>query len=302
MDFSIVIPTRDRPAQIDACIEALKVADAIDSKWEVVVVDDGSRSPVTLAGLDTGPWSEFRVLRESGRGAAAARNAGAAIAEGRVLLFMDDDCRAEPELLVELEKFCEHDLEALAGGRIIHGCPNNTWSTVTHSITVAIYAVEDRHDRRPRRFSTSILIVPRERFTQLGGFDENFIVPGGEDFDFCERWQDQGGTARYVPSIAVRHYHPLTLIQFFRQQRAYGSGSMRCHLNGRRRHNQRSLASKLVDVGRMAVHAFRSHPPHRAALVSSGFMLAQLFNACGAVGELARGRPEVAANRVEEHR
>src|SRR5262249_60796243 len=68
--FTVIVPTRDRPAQLQGCLEALDRQDY--PSYEVVVVDD-----------------------TRGEGPAAARNAGAERARGELLAFTDDACRPE---------------------------------------------------------------------------------------------------------------------------------------------------------------------------------------------------------------
>ncbi len=72
-------------------------------------------------------------------------------------------------MLCELHARFSSNPRALAGGRIKDGCPENFWASVTHALTQAAYEIQESRDRRPRRFSTSILAVPREDFIRLGG-------------------------------------------------------------------------------------------------------------------------------------
>ena len=88
---AVVIPTRDRPAQLGRAVaSALRqtVAPA-----EVVVVDDGSVPPVTRRS----EWPEsVRLIRTEGIGPAAARNAGIDCSRAPLLAFLDDDDRWLP--------------------------------------------------------------------------------------------------------------------------------------------------------------------------------------------------------------
>jgi hypothetical protein len=85
---SVVVCTQDRPEEIAACCEALLAAGAD----EVVVVDNGSGSPVDLpAGVVS--------VREPVAGLSRARNTGAAAARHGVLAYLDDDARHAPGAL-----------------------------------------------------------------------------------------------------------------------------------------------------------------------------------------------------------
>jgi len=111
--FTVVVPTRNRPASLAACLEAL--ARQTFEDFEVVVVDDGSRPAAEVApGVVAGRG--IRCLRLSGAGPAAARNAGADAAAGAYLAFLDDDCLPEVDWLAQLAEACRRWPEALVGG------------------------------------------------------------------------------------------------------------------------------------------------------------------------------------------
>jgi len=96
----VIIPTRDRPELLAHALASCRHCGLEREQLEIIVVDDGSREPASLAGLD--PEGEVRWLRfpvSQGRG--AARNAGIAAATGEYLKFLDDDDLLEPEALRE---------------------------------------------------------------------------------------------------------------------------------------------------------------------------------------------------------
>jgi glycosyltransferase involved in cell wall biosynthesis len=89
---SVVVPTRNRPAQIATAVDSA-LAQTLPPH-EVIVVDDGSIEPVALS------HPKVRVLRQAEpRGAAAARNCGIDAAAGAWVAFLDSDDRWRPEKL-----------------------------------------------------------------------------------------------------------------------------------------------------------------------------------------------------------
>jgi glycosyltransferase involved in cell wall biosynthesis len=83
--LSIVIPTRDRPRLLRRAVASALAQE--DVAVEVIVVDDGSDPPAELP-----PQPTVKLVRlGTSRGNAAARNAGAQAAKGRLLAFLDDD-------------------------------------------------------------------------------------------------------------------------------------------------------------------------------------------------------------------
>src|SRR5690349_7668061 len=98
--LSVIIPTRNRPKRLRAAVEALSRQDGFATEdYEVIVVDDGSDPPVELVPPTEGP--SLTVERLEGEERSAARNRGAGVASGELLVFVDDDMRVEPRFLSE---------------------------------------------------------------------------------------------------------------------------------------------------------------------------------------------------------
>src|SRR5437764_502790 len=91
--FSIIIPTRDRFPQLVACLEALAGQDFPREKFEVIVVNDGSASPVPRSVTLFKNRLSLTVLAHArSRGPSVARNHGGTAGRGEFLAFTDDDC------------------------------------------------------------------------------------------------------------------------------------------------------------------------------------------------------------------
>src|SRR4051794_37270801 len=96
--FSIIVPTYQRRAVVTDTVMALTRLN-FDGRLEVIVVVDGSTDGTKEALAELKTPFVLRVIVQPNRGAAAARNAGAADAKEEILLFLDDDMIAHPDLL-----------------------------------------------------------------------------------------------------------------------------------------------------------------------------------------------------------
>jgi glycosyltransferase involved in cell wall biosynthesis len=97
--FSVIIPTRNRPHLLAACVRSVLAQDYPRDRYEIVAVDDGGRGgpPRALAPLlDSGP---VRYLQQERRGWGQARLLGVRNSRGELLAFIDDDCVAVAEWL-----------------------------------------------------------------------------------------------------------------------------------------------------------------------------------------------------------
>jgi len=222
---SVVVPTFDRPEALRACLEAIARHERTTAPVEVVVVDDGSPSPVVL---DPSQWSrafELRVLRQANAGPAAARNRGVAEARGDVIAFTDDDCRPESGWLAALVAALGHRPSALVGGSTWNGLPRNRPAQASQVIHDLVYEHFNRDPEDARFLASNNLACRRSEFAEVGGFDADFAVPGAEDRDLCDRWRASGRPLAWVREARVEHRHPQSLRQFVSLHHRYGRGA-----------------------------------------------------------------------------
>lgn len=98
---SIVISTFNRLPLLQELLDALGKQTLGAERFEVVVVDDGSREPVAPALAQRRDAYALTVLTQVNSGAAAARHAGIMKATGEVVVITDDDMLVPPEFLAE---------------------------------------------------------------------------------------------------------------------------------------------------------------------------------------------------------
>lgn len=98
--LSVIIPTHEKPERLTLALHALLAQDLPRTAFEVIVVADGCSASTDTVLESLLPLGLPLRTRTTGRiGQAAARNAGAAIARGRHLLFVDDDVLLCPDYL-----------------------------------------------------------------------------------------------------------------------------------------------------------------------------------------------------------
>ena len=102
--ISVVVCTYNRAHILPGCLESL-VAQTLDSKlFEVVVVDNGSiDNTKEVAETFVGKFSRFKVVSALQQGHSFARNRGWQEARNPFVAYIDDDARAYPDWLVEME-------------------------------------------------------------------------------------------------------------------------------------------------------------------------------------------------------
>jgi glycosyltransferase involved in cell wall biosynthesis len=228
VDFTVVVPTYNRPAELAGCVRSLASLEWPKDAYEIVVVDDGGTADLGPALRAAAAAVPVRLLAQENRGPGAARNAGVRIARGRWIAFTDDDCRPRPGWLAGLRAALDGVPDVLAGGRTRNQLPGNPYSTASQLVVDAAYAYFNRDRARGRFVASNNAGVDRAAFLAAGGFDETFRV-ASEDRDLCDRWVWGGRRIVWTDAAVVDHRHELTFLGFVRQHYAYGRGAARYH-------------------------------------------------------------------------
>jgi glycosyltransferase involved in cell wall biosynthesis len=177
---SVVIPTYNRWPMIAEAVESV-LAQTFNA-FELIVVDDGSTD--NTARLLSSCDSRLKIFSQPRAGVAAARNVGVARSRGKYIAFLDSDDLWSPAKLASQAHFMERN----SG---VHICQTEEiW--IRRGVRVN---PRSRH-RKPtgdifRRslelclVSPSAVMMTKELFYLVGGFDESF--PVCEDYDLWLR-------------------------------------------------------------------------------------------------------------------
>lgn len=229
MFISVVIPTLGRET-LKVCLQSLAAQTYPRDLFEVIVVEDGSRSAEKLV-----RGFGFRYMSQEHRGPAVARNYGARSARGEVLAFTDDDCTVLPNWLEKLADGYRRYPEAVGVGGYMEAPENilaeNPFAAYESYMTHQVYKageVEILGGFEVPTGGTNNLSYKKEIFEKAGGFDEKFPGAAGEDADLKKRITGMGLRLLYIP-LKVTHFHRYRLLSFIRQNRDRGLGSLYFH-------------------------------------------------------------------------
>ena len=219
---SIVIPVKDRAAELHDCLTSLSELDYPPEKLEIIVVDDGSRDATPEVAQAAGA----RVIPSGsiGGGPAAARNRGAAAAQGEILAFIDSDCTASKQWLKELLPVFTEEQVAAVGGWVdgMHdAAPLDRYEAVMSSLNLGRRAMSGNAGGDTFYLPSCNLLVRRTAFNAAGGFRAELQV--GEDVDLTWRLRDGGRTIVYLPKGTVCHAHRSRLWSFMQRRFDYGT-------------------------------------------------------------------------------
>lgn len=212
--ISVVIPTLNRAELLARTIDSIESQTISRDRYEVIVVDNNSTDDTQLVLADSSDrYANLRFARQTRPGAAAARNRGLQRAEGDIVLFIDDDIEADPELVESHLKHHRENPDASVVGTI-----RTQWESTRDPF---LRYLRDRRIYNPYRlggakmdfscYHTGNVSTPRDILNAVGGFDERFAVYGMEDIELGYRLQrigcrmvsgfDAVGTHNYAPSF-----------------------------------------------------------------------------------------------------
>jgi len=227
MDATIIVPTYERVAVLLETLDRLAALEHPRGRWEAVVVDDGSR-PETLQRISD--WCEtvdtpVRVLRQTHRGPASARNLGARDAAGAVLIFLDNDCLVAPDFVVRHLEVLRGNPRCWVVGRLVHPSGlrdtpfgryrDDCWEAFHRSHAEGLVS-------ETAGMTAANLALPAADFARLGGFDESFSIASCEDWDLAWRARAAGIRVLYDPcNVALHNDWAVGLDQFCERQRLY---------------------------------------------------------------------------------
>ena len=230
MDFSIIIPAYQAAAVLPRCLEALCRQSIDRSRYEIIVVDDGSTDHTADVAEQTlqNQWSTqeicnaqiisaAQVIRAPHGGPAHARNLGVQVAQSNLMLFTDADCEPEPDWIEQLSSvFTDPSISGAKG----------TYRTRQTSLIARFVQQEyqERYDRLQRLapidfVDTYAAAYRREVFVDLGGFDAiELPTVAVEDQEFSFRAAAAGYRLVFVPEAVVYHQHNTSLGRYFRRK------------------------------------------------------------------------------------
>jgi GT2 family glycosyltransferase len=213
--ISIVIPFRGQAALTLRCLYGLS-RHATAHAFEVIAVDDGSDAAARQAVERVGGLA---IVRHASQGFVAACNAGAAAARGEFLLFLNNDTYPLPGLLDELvAAFALPDAGAI-GAALLYpdGRLQEAGAIVWRDAqALNIGRGQDPDDpdfcfaREVDYCSAACLMIRRDLFCRLGGFDMRYAPAYYEDADLCFRLRETGRRVYVQPLARLVHVEGAT--------------------------------------------------------------------------------------------
>lgn len=210
--LSVIVPTRNRADSVLRLLHGLERQDAVEGGFEVVVVADGCADG-TEARVRAARWSfELHVLELPPSGPALARNCGAAVARGSLLLFLDDDVEPAPGV-VRAHSGLHRSSERRVGLGYLPPVPSGSgfFAAALRGWWESMFDGPRRpgHRHSFRDLLTGHFSIRAEAFQSLGGFET--ALSCHEDWEFGLRALRMGLHFTFLPEALAWHHDATNL-------------------------------------------------------------------------------------------
>lgn len=216
---TVIVPTRNGVELLRKCIEGLR--GTYYSNFEIIIIDNGSDDPTTLECLSICEAEGMTVLRIPGAfNFSALNNAAVRNARGSLLCFLNNDVEIiDPDWLKLLVRQATRSEIGAVGASLLY--PDRT---IQHAgVCIGLgggaghahrFQKEDeagyfQRARLPQQVSAvtaACLVVARDKFLSVGGFDELSFPVAFNDVDLCLKLNQRGWQSFYEPRAILIHH------------------------------------------------------------------------------------------------
>lgn len=171
--FSLVIPAWNEELLLPRLLDSVRVARERCARGpdsvELIVADNGSTDATAAVASSAG----CVVAPVAKRVIAAARNAGAAVARGEVLAFVDADTRIHPDTFDAIDRAMQSQ-RVIAGATGVRLERRSLGLAATYAVMIPMVWITG--------MDTGVVFCRREDFDRVGGYDETRLL--AEDVAF----------------------------------------------------------------------------------------------------------------------
>jgi GT2 family glycosyltransferase len=222
---SIIIPTRDSPEVLEACLYSL-FAKTTYPNFEVLCIDNETIDPTALQILREAPIE--RILFPGRFNYSKANNLGLSYATGDYFVFMNNDIEViTPDWIAAMLYYAEQPDVGSVGGLLSY--PNRT---VQHAgVVLGCRGTADHVCRglpedsdgyagslscahEVSAVTAACMMIPRSVYQDVGGFNEHFFTHY-QDVDLCLKVRQKGKRIIYAPQAKFVHHESVSRGQYY---------------------------------------------------------------------------------------
>jgi glycosyltransferase involved in cell wall biosynthesis len=211
---SIIIPTKNRTSILTTSLNFL-LPSLQKQHPEIIVVNDGE----DVVNLQAFAYPRIRVVKNRGKGVASARNTGATISTGDILLFLDDDMLISEEAIEKVIAFHLHredsalnlnwvyppDMQRNLHETLFGRYLETFFFTTLKGWSRDLSEWNDHQLFQASGVTSQNLSLRRDTFLKIGGYNESFPHAGFEDFELARKLNTARVSIYVDPTVMTFH-------------------------------------------------------------------------------------------------
>ncbi len=216
---TVIVPTRNRAELLRECVEGLSATDY--PKFDLIVVDNESDEPEAVRLLGKLQAGGAKILKVDGPfNYSALNNRAVEEARGEVLCFLNNDVEmVDRDWLALLVTHAVRPHIGAVGARLLYpdgtvqhaGVYTGIGGGAAHAHRFQAegdpgYFERARLPQRVTAVTGACLVVEREKFVAVGGFDEEQFPVAFNDVDLCLKLNARGWQSFYEPRAVLIHH------------------------------------------------------------------------------------------------
>jgi len=203
MDVSVIIVAYNSASSVADCLKSVR--EQQDVQREILVIDNAS-SDETVNVIRSSQANPVLIENRENVGFGRACNQGFAASKGRYIYLLNPDAEliGSNALATLCRALSEHKSWGMAGSRVVSA--TGEWNSPATTYPDQSHVGKD-FSALPGRIAWVVgasMIIRREVYSELGGFDPEFFLYS-EETDFCLRLRQRGYEIGFVEEAAVRH-------------------------------------------------------------------------------------------------
>jgi glycosyltransferase involved in cell wall biosynthesis len=218
---SVIIPAYNAERTLPLVLNSLILQDF--SNFEVILVDDASQDQTANIAHEFASQLSLQIIQNrENQGRARARNLGIQKACGDILILLDSDIEVKPNFL-SLHLSVHDQAKRVVGIGVMAYPPD-----LADRALARYYSQRGAAKLKPgqsvpgKYFISCNASLPRSLFNEVGGFDQDFRVYGGEDLEMGLRLEKNGARFEVLREAIGIHHHLRPLSQVIETVTTYG--------------------------------------------------------------------------------
>ncbi len=209
LSLSVIVCTKNRPGNINKCLKS--IISSTNIKFEVVVIDQSANCDTENI-VNKIEYKNIKYIRSLETGLSRARNLGLKVANGKIIVFTDDDCIVDRNWINNINKhFTNNKQTVCVFGKVLPYYKTFITGCICPSITTRndSYSTSEPCVVWERLGGGNNMAFTKKSINNIGGF-RNWLGVGsygcsGEEQDLVLRLLLKKQKVDYVPSIKVWH-------------------------------------------------------------------------------------------------